>query len=332
MYKYNLSFKLNKFQSEASIKIVEAYKTNKNILLDAVCGAGKTEMLLEVIKIALNEDKIVGFACPRQQLLIELYERINDYFNHEHIGLVCSKVKKNMQSNFIFLTTHQLVKYKNYFDLLIIDEIDAFPFCDNYLLENAALTSAKQFIYLSATVPSKYLKQIENKKLVLVSNYFRHHLKKAVVPQIIIKKSFMKILYLLNFIKHNKQPLIVYVSSIKVGYKLESILKLVNIKTKFIYSKNTNSEIIKSLKNKELQLLISTTVLERGITLKKLNVIVYDCESAIFNRDTLIQICGRVGRDSIYHDGLVIFLTNQSTISQKKAIQRIEKYNEMCNM
>lgn len=329
MYKYTINFELNKYQKEASNKILEYYLKNKNIIVDAVCGAGKTEMLLEVIKVALNSNKIVAFACPRQQLLIELYERINNYFNHDQIGLVCGKIKKNIKSNFIFLTTHQLVKYKNYFDLLIIDEIDAFPFCDNYVLEKAALASAKQFIYLSATVPQKYLELVKRKKLVLISNYHRHHLKKAVKPKIIKKNSIFKLVFLYKFLKENKQPLIVYVSSIKKGHELELILKLMNKKVKFVSSKNINSEAINSLKNKELELLISTTVLERGITLKELNVIVYDCENNIFNCDTLIQICGRVGRDSIYYGGKVIFLTTFIRKEQQDAIKRIEKYNDM---
>lgn len=329
MYEYNISFELNKYQKQSSKQIVAAYKKGSNILVDAVCGAGKTEMLLEVIKIALNQNKIVGFACPRQQLLIELYERIDHYFNHEYIGLVCGKTKKYLRSNFIFLTTHQLCKYPNYFDLLIIDEIDAFPFCDNYLLEKAALLASIQFIYLSATIPTKYLKLVNDNKLVLVKNYYRHHLKAIVKPEIVVKNSFLKIYYLLKFIKKYQHPLIVYVSSIKKGYQLEKLLKLLFIKVKFVYSKNINSEVIKRLINGELTLLISTTVLERGITLKQLNVIIFDSEELIFDSDTLLQICGRVGRDSIYYQGKIIFLTKEINEEQKRTLTRIDEYNEM---
>jgi len=55
MYDYQLNFNLNKYQLESSNKIVKYYLEGHIILLDAVCGAGKTEMLLEVIKIALNK-------------------------------------------------------------------------------------------------------------------------------------------------------------------------------------------------------------------------------------------------------------------------------------
>ncbi len=47
--------KLSPQQKEASIKVVEAVTENQNLLLWAVCGAGKTEMLFEGIEAALQQ-------------------------------------------------------------------------------------------------------------------------------------------------------------------------------------------------------------------------------------------------------------------------------------
>ncbi|MDH6604276.1 competence protein ComFA [Bacilli bacterium PM5-9] len=333
MYDYKLSFDLNKYQLNASDDLLNHFKKGDDILLEAVCGAGKTEMLLEIIKEALNANKKVGFACPRKQLLIELYERIKKYFDLETIGLVVGGYKCNEKSNFIFLTCHQLNKYHDFFDLLIIDEVDAFPFCDNIELENDAFLSANQFIYLSATVPRKYKRLVEKNKLYMISNNYRHHLHQMPIPEIIQAKGCMQIIRLINSINRLKNnPLIIYVATIKQGRRIEKMLKLFYKKIKFVSSKNLNEKILQSFRNRDIEILISTTVLERGITLKKLNVIVYQADSWIFDEATLIQICGRVGRDTNYYQGEIIFLVKKISKILLKSQEKVIKYNEMFDL
>lgn len=329
MYNYELPFQLNSYQQAGSDQIVSAYLSGNNIILDAVCGAGKTEMLLEVIKIALNNNCKVGFACPRKILTIELYERIKTYYNCDYFGLVVGGVRENMNSDLVFLTTHQLIKYDGYFDLLIIDEIDAFPFCDNYELEQAALKAAKQYIFLSATVPLKYLKLVQRDQLVYVNNFKRHHLQK--MPSVSLEKCGDK-LFFLNLLKNIKKlkqcPIIIFVPTKKIGHKLHLLLKLMMISNRFVSSKNIKEQTLKQFKEKKFNILISTTVLERGITLKNLQVLVYQADHFVFNQDTLIQICGRVGRDSIITTGAIIFLYNKITNSIQVCCRKIEEYNE----
>lgn len=329
MYKYKLSFNLNKYQQQGSKDIVDNYLNNKNIILDAVCGAGKTEMLLEVIKISLNEGKKVGFACPRKILTIELYERIIEYFACDNFGLVVGGIKENVTADLIFLTTHQLVKYPAYFDLLIIDEIDAYPFCDNIELEQAALQASKQFIFLSATVPLKYKKLVKLNKLIYINNFKRHHLQN--MPEIDLLKCHDKLMFISLF-KQIKQlsnlPIIIFVPTINIGKRLTMLLRLLFIKCCFVSSKNIKESILTSFKNNEFNILISTTVLERGITLKNLQAIVYQADHFVFNRDTLIQICGRVGRDYVITDGKIIFLYKKMTYSMKGCCKKISEYND----
>ena len=333
MFDYQLNFNLNKFQQEASDKIVKLFLEKKNIIIDAICGAGKTEMLLETIKVGLNNNLKIGFACPRRQLLLELYERISKYFNYSKIGLVMGGYQKNNNSNFIFLTCHQLKKYYRYFDLLIIDEIDAYPFYNNNELENDAFLSAKQFIFLSATVPNKYYELVKTKQLAIVTNFYRHHLKKVPEPKVIECHKYLFLIELLKIIKQTQNnPLIIYVASIKQGKKLEFSLKLFRCQVKFIHAKNVSQQIINNFKQGKYNILISTTVLERGITLKKVNVVVYDSGHLVFNETTLSQICGRVGRDITYFSGDIFFLSDKITIDIIECQKRLEKCNEMFNL
>jgi len=58
------------------------------------------------------------------------------------------------------MTTHQLIKYYKYFDIVIIDEVDAFPYSGDECLEEGALSSLVEegvLVFLSAT-PSKKIK------------------------------------------------------------------------------------------------------------------------------------------------------------------------------
>ena len=75
--------------------------------------------------------------------------------------------------------------------------------------------------------------------------------------------------------------------------------------------------------------MVTTSVLERGVTLKNLQVIVLHAdEENIYDAATLIQIAGRVGRKKGFEKGDVLFLGEKKTESIKSAIGEIEKSNE----
>ena len=68
------------------------------------------------------------------------------------------------RSPLVVMTSHQLLRFKEAFDLLIIDEVDAFPFRDNdmlyFALENAKKINGN-LLYLTATSTDKLDKQIK---------------------------------------------------------------------------------------------------------------------------------------------------------------------------
>jgi competence protein ComFA len=75
-----LKYKLTKDQLRVSNCVTYAIKNNKNVLIYAVCGAGKTEIVYDVISYMINKNKTVGFAIPRKDVVIELEDRIKDAF------------------------------------------------------------------------------------------------------------------------------------------------------------------------------------------------------------------------------------------------------------
>ena len=153
---YKLNYQLTPLQQELSDNLLNRYQHHLNTTLKAVCGAGKTEITYAVIKYALNLGHNVCFTTPRKELVIELAKRLETQFLNISITVVYGGHTEKIDGQFIICTTHQLYRYPNYFDLLILDELDAFPYLNNEVLENILKNSIKgNYIYMSATLSDK---------------------------------------------------------------------------------------------------------------------------------------------------------------------------------
>ena len=75
--------------------------------------------------------------------------------------------------------------------------------------------------------------------------------------------------------------------------------------------------------------LITTTVLERGITLPRCHVLVVGADHPVFDAPTLVQIAGRVGRSADYRSGEVWFVSAERTEGQLQAVREIRWMNRM---
>ena len=113
--------------------------------------------------------------------------------------------------------------------------------------------------------------------------------------------------------------------------KCELLCKIIKIFIKngtFVHSKcKDRNQKIKNFKDGKYDFLVTTAVLERGVTFKNLQVIIYDADNELYNSQTLIQISGRVGRKIDAPEGEVIFLVNKTTNEITKAISTIRSKN-----
>lgn len=136
----------------------------------AVTGAGKTEMLYEKVIKTLEKGGRVALVSPRVDVCNELYLRFCGVFPEEDIFLLHGKKKEAYRfSPFVIATTHQLYRFYQTFDLLVVDEVDAFPFAGDPGLAYAVETAIKPkgtFIYLSATPNEQLLKKIRSTFLI----------------------------------------------------------------------------------------------------------------------------------------------------------------------
>jgi len=328
---YFLSFSLSDRQKEISEKLAELVEQGKSVLLEAVCGAGKTEIVYETISVALKQKKKVGFAISRRQVVLEIAKRLQEVFKNLEVTAVCQGYTGRIDGDLIVCTTHQLYRYRNYFDLLIIDEPDGFPFKDNEVLQGIARNSyRKSVIYLTATPDEKLMQRVMNRELSYLHLSKRPLGNDLIIPEVIY--SFRWSLYFVLIAKINSlvkldRKLLVFVPTIKMSRLLYFMLRRF-YRCCYMNSKSTNKEeIIEQFRSDKYQLCICTTVLERGITIKGVNVIVMFAQHAVFDEASLVQISGRVGRDINDPFGLCYFLASRKSEKIDRCIQRLQRAN-----
>ena len=109
-----------------------------------------------------------------------------------------------------------------------------------------------------------------------------------------------------------------------MGLYLESQLKY-----PFVYSSFEEKQIyIDRFKRKEINILITTSILERGITFFDVQVIVYEANHPLFDCSSLIQISGRVGRKLKAPTGKIYFLATSKNDAIKQCIKTIKEKNK----
>ncbi|UTI88583.1 hypothetical protein NIT62_07400 [Mammaliicoccus sciuri] len=99
----------------------------------------------------------------------EVYLRLINAFKDEHIDLMYEGQFAQFNSSFVVSTVHQLIRYDGHFNVVIVDEVDAFPLeMDNQLMHTIRKASLEQssHIYLTAT-PNKQLLSIFNHNQII---------------------------------------------------------------------------------------------------------------------------------------------------------------------
>lgn len=86
-------------------------------------------MIFSVVRDCLQNGGRLAISSPRIDVCRELYPRINEVFPEEETLLLYGDSEQKYRYNALTIcTTHQLLHFYQAFDLLIIDEVDAFPY------------------------------------------------------------------------------------------------------------------------------------------------------------------------------------------------------------
>lgn len=335
---------LSSGQQKAAKVLIEAISKKEELLIWAVCGAGKTELLFPGIESALNQGLRVCIATPRTDVVLELAPRLKTAFQGADISaLYGGSDDKGRLSPLMISTTHQLLRYKNAFDVTIVDEVDAFPYSADQTLQFAVQKARKKnstLVYLSATPPQELKRKTLNGKLHSVRIPVRHHRKPLPDPRFLWCGNWKKKLnrnkippVIMRWIQcHVKKgrPVFLFVPSVSVLKKAAVCLKDMNCRTASVHAEDKNrKEKVQQFRYGQLDLLLTTTILERGVTIPKVQTGVLGAESPIFTESALVQIAGRTGRHKEHADGDVIFFHYGKTKSMLDAKKHIKEMNDL---
>lgn len=311
-------------------------KKRMNRLLQGDVGSGKT--IVAIISMYMNY--LSGYQsalmAPTEILAIQHYQNIKKLFGEDiKVGLLTGKLKvkekkellKKLENGDIdmIIGTHALisedVKYKN-LGLVITDEQHRFGVNQRGNLKNKGITP--DILYMSATpIPRTYALTLYGD--MDISNIKTIPSGKKEIITTLKKENEMKdvLTSMLNELKNNHQiyvisPLIEESEKIDLEniYALEEKMNKAfgkYYKIGVLHGKMSNEEkevIMSKFQNNEIQILISTTVIEVGIDVKNATMIVI-WDAFRYGLSTLHQLRGRVGRNDL--QSYCILVSNRET-------------------
>ncbi len=173
------SGKLTAKQQEVSNELIATLKEKNEHLVWAVTGAGKTEMLFPVIHKALTQRYRVGIVSPRVDVIIELAPRLQAAFSKTDMVVLHGEQTQDYRyTPLVLATTHQMLRFKSAFDLLIVDEVDSFPYAGDKMLSYAVQQAKKAtgtLIFLTATPTKQLQKRVRRGSLKTSYLPLRYH-------------------------------------------------------------------------------------------------------------------------------------------------------------
>jgi competence protein ComFA len=329
-------------QQQASDELTVSNSKRIPHLIHAVCGSGKTEILFEPIHKLLTEGKRVCIAAPRVDVILELEPRLRAAFPQTAIEALYGGAESTTQSaQLILATTHQLYRFRHAFDAIFVDEADAFPYTAEETLRRAVRKAAKPKApvhFVTATPSDKLLADIKKTGQVSTINR-RYHGHPLPVPRYDTLWNYTKHIQkgklpkkLANWTEERlrrKEPFLIFFHHIGLMEQAEPLFKKLDARIHAVHASHPDrKEHVQALRNKEVPGLLTTTILERGITIQNVQVAVVGSEQLIFNKGALIQIGGRVGRSAQHPTGDFVLFHHGITYAMDDAKNEIIQLNK----
>lgn len=334
---------LSQGQAYASEQVVHAMEQSNELLVWAVCGAGKTEVLFNGIEYGLQNRKKICIATPRTDVVLELSPRLRNVFPTTVITALYGGSEENNQPASLYLsTTHQLLRFKDAFDTIIVDEVDAFPYSIDHSLQYAVEKARKQassLIYLTATPSKQWKKEVRQNKRKAVKIPARYHGYPLPIPRFTWCGNWQKGLKQGKFPKvmttwiskqlQTKKQAFLFVPSILVIDQVVELCQQFDERIVGVHAEDPDrKEKVASFRKGEIPIIITSTILERGVTIANSDVAVLGSEDEIFTESALVQISGRVGRSADYPTGEITFFHYGKTEAMLDAKRHILDMNE----
>lgn len=331
-------------QQKASEELIDSVKKNRVHLLHAVCGSGKTEILFPVVAECLMQHKRVCVATPRTDVVLELAPRFQKVFPNIFIQALYGGVAvEKRYSPLIIATTHQLYRFEEAFDVVIVDEADAFPYIFDETLQQAVEKAKKPdapILYVTATPSDELKEKVEKLKGGYSFIPRRYHGHPLPVPRYVSLFNYQKQITKGKIPKKlrdwtslrltNEEPFLLFFPTIELMEKAVPLFQKLHPAIEGVHADDPNrKEKVVALREKKVPGLLTTTILERGVTIPKVQVAIVGAESGIFTASALIQIGGRVGRSAGCPTGDLVFFHHGITFEMDEARKEIMMLNDM---
>ncbi|WP_226536023.1 DEAD/DEAH box helicase [Fictibacillus halophilus] len=331
-------------QQIASDRFIKLVGKSGELLIWAVCGAGKTEVLFRGIEKALNMGLRVCIATPRTDVVLELAPRLKKVFPNTLItSYYGGSDERETPAQLVISTTHQLYRFKQAFNLMIVDEVDAFPYSYDKTLQHAVSTAAHPDalrLCLSATPSRKMKKEVIQNKLPCVKIPIRFHGFLLPIPKMVWSGEWKKRLErgklppaFLKWIKSQAvsgRRAMIFVPSVSIIEKVTELIRgHVEVIVDFVHAEDPlRKDKVERFRQGDIQLLVTTTILERGVTVPFLDVVIFGADHEVFSESALVQMAGRAGRSKEDHNGHVLFFHYGKSLSMLSAIKHIREMNQ----
>lgn len=333
-------------QQLASTALVRSLTTSKPHLVYAVTGAGKTEMMFNVMETVLRRNGRVAIASPRIDVCLELFPRIQAAFQSVSCQLLYGGAQeKYRMARITVCTTHQLLRFDQAFDLIIVDEVDAFPYVNSDQLHFAVQNAVKKqgnSIYLTATPDAQLTAQCENHRIDVSILPARFHGYPLVEPtykwignwqqQIARQNRYSVLFWRLAQFMYTEGTKLIFMPNIALAETLYRWLHhaFPDIKGACVHSKDAQrKEKVTALRQRTLEYLVTTTILERGVTFENCHVFIIGSEHSSYSASALVQMSGRVGRKATFPTGILWFGHYGVTEAMNEAKRQISNMNQL---
>lgn len=325
---FQLRYSLTQAQQRAAEQLEKFYLSDKErTVVWAACGAGKTEVTFPVIRRALNNGEQVLFAIPRQDIVRELAERLASAFQGVEIAVHYGGQPWEAPGDLVVATTHQVLHFYRRFGLVILDEMDAFPYQGSEMLRFGLMRSLAplgKLIEMSATpnpIPSR------DSAITIPARYHGHPLPE---PKIVKTRAGLIPQEVVEAVRESTGRWIFFVPTIKACELWTGILEdSLHEPVAACHSRHPErAEQIERFRKGHVRFMVATSVLERGVTFPGVEVVILDADHPIYSRSALVQMAGRVGRTADHPTGRVLFCASKVTPDIRGACTMIRRLNE----
>ncbi|MBE3575492.1 MAG: DEAD/DEAH box helicase [Firmicutes bacterium] len=320
-------------------------------VLWAVTGAGKTVVMIRALQDLLPDGVQIGLLSPRREVCLELAQALQQAFPGRRPGVMVGGYQQSPAGLPVWVaTTHQLVRFGRSFQVIFLDEADAFPLAGNGHLWRQirrTLRPAGRLILVTATPEPRWIRAFQSNATAGVRLFMRHHGHALPVPEPVLCRR-KSVADWWSWLRGDLPPqayslaaralappqarLMVFVPTRSQSVQTARRLSLrLGIPVPFLHSgcpPAQRQQTLQELRDGRVRALVTTSLLERGITIAAVQVLVLEADHPMWTTSQLVQMAGRAGRSAHSPQGHVWFLAAHWTRAMQAAIEQIRQANE----